>query len=80
MENFGRCKITNLPLYLENEKANYIQTKTLKYLREFNKEVYFWVCGELLPHTGKIPKFEGNIITHLAKQVRNRYFNQRKRA
>ncbi len=80
VENFGRCKITNLPLYLENEKANYIQTKTLKYLREFNKEVYFWVCGELLPHTGKIPKFEGNIITHLAKQVRNRYFNQRKRA
>ena len=71
-----KCVITGISLELECEGARYIQTKTIRRVKETNGHLYSLLCSLLLPHTGVKPVFEKTIINHLAKQVRNRYFNQ----
>ena len=71
-----KCSVTGIELTHENEDAKYIRTSTLNYLHNYDKNTFEEVCSYLLSKTnGNRPKFEGGIIKHLAKQVRNRYFN-----
>lgn len=73
-----KCIITGIDLNLEKEGAKYIRTRTIRYLKLYDKQMYFMLCSILLNNTkDKLPTFESNIITHLAKQVRNRYYNSR---
>ncbi|NOZ47208.1 MAG: hypothetical protein GXO79_10575 [Chlorobi bacterium] len=72
-----KCIITGIPLTYEKEGAKYIRTSTFKYLQEHNKDKFEEVCSFLLNSTsGGRPKYERSIISHLYKQVRNRYYNQ----
>jgi len=72
-----KCIVTGVELTQEKEGAKYIRTSTLNYLHRYNKVKFLEVCSLLLNNTtGNRPKFEKDIISHLAKQVRNRYFNQ----
>ena len=61
---------------LEKSDARYIQTKTIKRVKDTDGHLYSLLCSLLLPHTGVKPVFEKNIINQLAKQVRNRYYNK----
>lgn len=71
-----RCPITGISLEHEKPDAKYIRTSTLKYLLENEKRTYLDLCSLLLNtlHLDH-PKYESNIIKHLAKQVRNRFYN-----
>lgn len=74
--NNKKCVVTGLDLTHEKKDAIYIRTKTLRYLRQNEKKVYYELCSFLLSGTrGNRPKFERSIISHLAKQVRDRYYN-----
>lgn len=77
INNNKNCIVTGLPLTHENEDAKYIRTSTFKYLREYDKNTYTELCSFLLSNTkGNPPKYEGGIIPHLNKQVRNRLNNK----
>lgn len=67
------CPITGVSLELEDDKRNYITTKTLKHLKETDPERYALICSMNLPHTGKRAKYETDINAHIAKQIRNYY-------
>ena len=67
------CPITGVSLELEDEKRNYITTKTLKHLKETDPARYALICSMNLPHTGKRAKYETDIDAHIAKQIRNYY-------
>jgi len=70
------CPITGLPLAHEKEGSKYIKTSSLNYLHNQDRKKFEEVCSLLLNKTnGNHPKFENGIISHLAKQVRNRYYN-----
>nr|DAK43313.1 MAG TPA: hypothetical protein [Caudoviricetes sp.] len=71
-----KCVITGISLELEKENARYIQTKTIRRVKDTDGHLYSLLCSLLLPHTGVKPVFEKNIINQLAKQVRNRYYNK----
>jgi len=72
-----KCSVTGIELTHENEDAKYIRTSTLNYIHNYDVKAFEEVCSFLLSHTqGNRPKFESGIIKHLAKQVRNRYYNQ----
>ncbi|MBK5209397.1 MAG: hypothetical protein JJE44_07825 [Flavobacteriaceae bacterium] len=76
INNKRKCSVTGIELTHENEGAKYIRTSTLNYLHNYDKNRFEEVCSYLLSKTnGNRPKFESDIIKHLAKQVRNRYFN-----
>lgn len=71
-----KCVITGISLELEKSEARYIQTKTIRRVKDTDRHLYSLLCSLLLPHTGVKPVFEKNIINQLAKQVRNRYYNK----
>ena len=72
-----KCLITGLSLTHEKGRSKYIRTSTLKYLHKYDKIKFIEICSFLLNNTkGNRPRFENDIISHLAKQVRNRYYNQ----
>ena len=71
-----KCVITGISLELEKSEARYIQTKTIRRVKDTDGHLYSLLCSLLLPHTGVKPVFEKNIINQLAKQVRNRYYNK----
>jgi hypothetical protein len=68
-----KCTITGIDLSLEKGNAKYIRTDTIKHLKKNNETKYFEICSLFLnnsnPHH---TKFEKDIISHIAKQVRNR--------
>lgn len=69
-----KCKVTGLSLEHEKGGAKYIRTSTLKHLRENDILTYELLRSNFLSGTQK-PKFEKNEFMHLAKQIRNRYYN-----
>ena len=71
-----KCVITGISLELEKSEARYIQTKTIRRVKDTDGHLYSLLCSLLLPHTGVRPVFERTIINQLAKQVRNRYYNK----
>lgn len=71
-----KCSVTGIELTYENEDAKYIRTSTLNYLHNNDLRAFIEVCSFLLSNTnGNRPKYEKSIIPHLAKQIRNRYYN-----
>lgn len=73
-----KCAVTGVDLRLENIDAKYIRTTTISYLRMYDKNKFIEVCGSLLKNANPYhTKYEVGIISHLAKQIRNRYFNKR---
>src|SRR5690606_27823422 len=72
------CPITGISLEQEKEGAKYIRTTTLKHLKEFNPETFDLLRLDLLKNSLDRPKFEKYEIKHLAKQIRNRFFNPNK--
>lgn len=76
-KTYKKCLVTGIELKHENTGAKYIRTSTLDYLHRNDLTAFIELCSLLLSKTtGNQPKFESDIISHLAKQVRNRYFNQ----
>jgi len=74
-----KCSITGLPLTHEKEGSKYIKTSSLNYLHNQDQKKFVEVCSLLLSKTNcNQPKFEKEIISHLAKQVRNRFYNPSK--
>ncbi len=72
----NNCPVTGIDLKHEYAGAKYIRTSTLNYLHRNDLNTFEKVCSYLLSHTnGNRPKYENGIIPHLAKQVRNRYYN-----
>ena len=50
----------------------------MRWLKENDETKYLELKKELLPDGGKAPKYESNEIQHLAKQIRNRFYNPNK--
>ncbi|PQJ76970.1 type 2 periplasmic-binding domain-containing protein [Polaribacter glomeratus] len=76
LNNIKKCSVTGLDLSKEKEGSKYIKTTTLKYLREFDKKRFAEVCSLLLNNSKPYhTKYESDIISHLYKQVRNRFYN-----
>jgi hypothetical protein len=72
-----KCNVTGIDLHREKKDSNYIKTTTLKHLRKHDKYKYEEVCSLLLSNSNpNHTKFENNIISHLVKQIRNRFFNK----
>jgi hypothetical protein len=72
-----KCPITGIDLKHEKEGAKYIRTTTLNHLFQNDKNTFEDIVYLLLNNTkGNHPKYEKDIVSHLAKQVRNRYYNQ----
>ncbi len=69
------CKVTGLRLDLEDEKAKYIRTTTLRYLQKNEKLIFESLVNDLLSRSKKRPKWENNLIKHLAKQIKNKCYN-----
>lgn len=72
------CSITGVNLELEKDGSRYIKTTTLRHLKNNNEVQFESIVNDLLNNSTNKPKYERNIITHLAKQVRNRFYNQNK--
>tara|TARA_R110000868_G_scaffold16672_7_gene74141 strand:- start:4449 stop:5786 length:1338 start_codon:yes stop_codon:yes gene_type:complete len=77
-----RCKVTGL--ILENEGPikegervpNYIRSKTLRYLQINDPHTFERLRMDLIPNNKHSrPKFERSLITHMCKQLRNRFHN-----
>lgn len=76
--NSKKCMVTGIDLSLEKGNAKYIRTKTIMYLKQYDIKKYLMLCSSLLNNSkDQLPTFESSVITHLAKQVRNRYYNKR---
>lgn len=72
-----KCPITGIDLNHEKEGSIYIKTKTLNYLFKNDILKFQELCSLLLNKSkGSKPKFEQDLIKHLAKQIRNRFYNQ----
>lgn len=77
-----RCKVTGLTLEFEppvqdsQRVPNYVRTKTLKYLQEHDPKTFERLRMDLIPSGNHSrPRFERTLISHMAKQIRNRYHN-----
>jgi hypothetical protein len=71
-----KCVVTGIDLKLEKGNAKYIRSSTLKHLKQHEKETYLMLFSTLLNNTkDKLPTFEDSALKHLAKQIRNRYYN-----
>jgi hypothetical protein len=70
-----KCPITGIDLSREKLGSKYIKTTTINYLRKYHVEVYQNLCSMFLPKNGKRPKFESDIVSHVCKNIRNRYYN-----
>jgi hypothetical protein len=79
LQNSSRkCRITSIDLKLEKGNAKYIRITTIMHLKEYEKDTYLMLCSILLNNTkDQLPTFENSTIRHLAKQIRNRYYNKR---
>lgn len=76
IKTHNKCPVTGIELTHENQGAKYIRTSTLNYLHTNDLKAFIEVCSCLLSNTkGNRPKYENSIIPHLAKQVRNRFYN-----
>lgn len=76
--NSKKCMVTGIDLSLEKGNAKYIRTRTIKYLKQYDIKKYLMLCSTLLNNSkDQLPIFESSVISHLAKQVRNRYYNKR---
>lgn len=75
-KNIQKCIITGVDLCREKQDAKYIQTKTLRYLKLHNEKKFIEICSLLLKKSNPYhTKYEIDMITHLAKQIRNRVYN-----
>jgi len=70
-----KCSITGIDLKHEKGDPKYIRTATILYLRKHNVEMYQNLCSVYIPNNGKKPKYECDTVSHLRKQIRNRYNN-----
>lgn len=71
------CIITGVDLSKEKAGSIYIKTTTLKFLRKNDKKKFSEICSLLLGKANPYhTKYEKDIITHLAKQIRNRVYNK----
>lgn len=73
-----KCLITGIPLDLESPDSTYIKTTTLKYLMNNDWQMFSNISNLLLQNSNcNHTKYEPNLISHLAKQIRNRVYNKR---
>jgi len=70
------CAITGISLDLEKDLPKYIRTTTLNHLKKTDYKTYDLLRIDLLCNYVTRPKFESDEINHLAKQIRNRYYNK----
>ncbi|MFE3846617.1 hypothetical protein ACFX5D_01375 [Flavobacterium sp. LB3P45] len=69
------CPVTGLNLCNEKEGTKYALTTTLQKFKESDPETFEVVRIYLLSKFRSRPKFEQSEISHLAKQIRNIYYN-----
>ncbi len=75
--NIQICPVTGLSLEHEKNDPKFIRTSTFKYLKKNDQNKFIELCSILLSNTkGKQPKYEKDIFSYLAKQVRNRFYSQ----
>jgi len=75
-----KCKVTDIYLEHEGPGAIYIRTTTLRFLQKKHPEKFKQLRLDLLPaNKNKHPKYEKDLISHMAKQVRNRYYNAKRK-
>ncbi len=71
------CIVTGIGLNKENNGSKYIKTKTLRHLKKYDEQKFSELCSILLKNcNSNHTKYESNIITHLAKQIRNKVYNK----
>jgi len=79
------CQVTGMSLKNEGPFTNpdqfpkYIRTKSLRHIREHDPDGYMELVEEFIPNKAKRPKFEKSEIQHLAKQIRNRHYNAKRK-
>jgi hypothetical protein len=74
------CKITGCKLHEKDLGAPYMRTSTLKDLQKEKPKEFERIQAKLISKRNyRVPKFEKSTIAHLAKQIRNRYYNSKRR-
>lgn len=73
-----KCVITGINLGLEKAGSYYIKTTTLRHLKSNDKLQFEMLVSMLMSNCKVKPKYEQSLISHLAKQVRNNFYNSNK--
>lgn len=73
-QKYVKCPITGLSLVHETKGAKYARTSTLTQLKQSYPATFELVKIHLLSGCST-PKFEQSEIQHLAKQIRNKFYN-----
>ncbi len=74
------CIITKRKLHSKDVGSPYARTSTLKCLQKENPQEFEKLKTTLIPENKKRkPKYEQSIIAWLAKQIRNRYYNSKRK-
>ncbi|MDB2606179.1 hypothetical protein N9Y48_00210 [Zobellia sp.] len=75
----GHCPITGISLEKEGRGARYIRTSTLRHLKANDQKQFDRIRMLLIPaKKHHKPKYERTLIAHMAKQIRNKYYNKSK--
>jgi len=75
------CRITGLDISMQQKDSHLLSTIGLTWLVQNDYFKYEELRYRFLPRpgvSGKHPKFESNEIEHIAKQIRNEYYNPRR--
>ncbi|WNW01546.1 hypothetical protein RRF68_11185 [Tenacibaculum sp. HL-MS23] len=77
IKSVNKCIVTGIDLSKEKDDAKYIRVTTLKYLMQYEIKTFYKLCSLFLKNTKpNHTRYENNLITHLAKQIRNRFYNK----
>ncbi|WP_422350088.1 hypothetical protein [Flagellimonas sp.] len=85
-----KCAVTGITLEREGPIKSgkpipkYIRTKTLKHLRQNDYELFIHLTSMLAPNISsndfRLPKHDSSIISYCAHQIRNRFYNSKRKA
>ena len=73
------CLITGIDISIQKRNSKLLSVSGLNWLLENNPEKYMEIKKRFLPRSGisgQHPKFEKKETYHIAKQIRNEYYNQ----
>jgi hypothetical protein len=74
------CPITGINISLQKECSHFLSTSGLNWLKQNDPNQFELIKRRFLPRrgfSGQHTKFETNEISHLAKQIRSKYYNKK---
>lgn len=76
-----KCSVTHVDISMQKGNSRFLSTAGLRWLKENDAQKYLDLRNRYLPRTGIAglhTRYEQDEITHIAKQIRNEYYNRRR--